>query len=173
MHDLLLLWSLTLSYLLTSTDLQVVFKTRIFHCNVDSAGNVSLDILNDSWSPALTITKVLLAIRSMFTNPDPCKFFHQFLFTNYAVSVNGWVWGSFTSFYLPTTLFLSNGSVWGAAWGPGSRTCFVNCAFVVIVVTIVIIGLVDGWNFPHWFLKVFHHARKDENLDKFKLRKNN
>ncbi|KAJ0020053.1 hypothetical protein Pint_31394 [Pistacia integerrima] len=50
---------------------RVVFKTRIFHCNVDSAGDVSLDILKDSWSPALTITKVLLAIRSMFTNPDP------------------------------------------------------------------------------------------------------
>ncbi|XP_011026859.1 PREDICTED: constitutive photomorphogenesis protein 10 isoform X1 [Populus euphratica] len=51
--------------------LQVVFKTRIYHCNVDSAGNLSLDILKDSWSPALTITKVLLAIRSIFTHPDP------------------------------------------------------------------------------------------------------
>ncbi|KAK0605946.1 hypothetical protein LWI29_032496 [Acer saccharum] len=49
---------------------KVTFKTRIYHCNVDSAGNVWLDILKDSWSPALTITKVLLAIRSMFTNPD-------------------------------------------------------------------------------------------------------
>ncbi|TXG73071.1 hypothetical protein EZV62_001650 [Acer yangbiense] len=49
---------------------KVIFKTRIYHCNVDSAGNVWLDILKDSWSPALTITKVLLAIRSMFTNPD-------------------------------------------------------------------------------------------------------
>uniref|UniRef100_A0A5B7BMR2 UBC core domain-containing protein n=1 Tax=Davidia involucrata TaxID=16924 RepID=A0A5B7BMR2_DAVIN len=50
---------------------KVVFKTRIYHCNVDSAGNVSLDILKDGWSPALTISKVLLAIRSIFTNPDP------------------------------------------------------------------------------------------------------
>ncbi|XVF04546.1 hypothetical protein REPUB_Repub05bG0092900 [Reevesia pubescens] len=52
---------------------KVVFKTRIYHCNVDVAGNLSLDILKDSWSPALTITKVLTAIRSIFTNPDPCK----------------------------------------------------------------------------------------------------
>lgn len=63
--------------------LQVVFKTRIYHCNVDTAGNLIIDILNDSWSPALTITKVLLAIRSIFTNPNPCKFFrslgHSFL----------------------------------------------------------------------------------------------
>lgn len=59
---------------LLTLGLQVVFKTRIFHCNVDTAGVLSLDILKDSWSPALTITKVLLAIRAIFTNPDPCKF---------------------------------------------------------------------------------------------------
>ncbi|CAM8984666.1 unnamed protein product [Rhodiola kirilowii] len=49
----------------------VVFKTRIFHCNVDSAGNLGLDILKDGWSPALTISKVLQAISSIFTTPDP------------------------------------------------------------------------------------------------------
>ncbi|TKY60009.1 Constitutive photomorphogenesis protein 10 [Spatholobus suberectus] len=50
---------------------QVVFKTRIYHCNVDADGLVSMGILKDDWSPALTITKVLLAVRSMLTNPDP------------------------------------------------------------------------------------------------------
>ncbi|KAG8491092.1 hypothetical protein CXB51_014264 [Gossypium anomalum] len=50
---------------------KVVFKTRIYHCNVDAAGNLSLDILKDSWSPALTISKVLTAIRSVFSNPGP------------------------------------------------------------------------------------------------------
>ncbi|PWA81689.1 ubiquitin-conjugating enzyme/RWD-like protein [Artemisia annua] len=53
---------------------KVVFKTRIYHCNVDSMGNVSLDILDENnWSPALTISKVLLALRSIFTNPNPYK----------------------------------------------------------------------------------------------------
>ncbi|KAL3518964.1 hypothetical protein ACH5RR_021553 [Cinchona calisaya] len=52
---------------------KVVFKTRIYHCNVDSTGNVSLDILKDSWSPALTISKVLIALVSIFTNPDTYK----------------------------------------------------------------------------------------------------
>ncbi|KAH9603996.1 hypothetical protein KSS87_023599 [Heliosperma pusillum] len=50
---------------------KVVFKTRIFHCNVDSSGNVNLDILKDGWSPALTISKVLLALTSLFLTPDP------------------------------------------------------------------------------------------------------
>ncbi|KAK7318926.1 hypothetical protein RJT34_03634 [Clitoria ternatea] len=49
---------------------QVTFKTRIYHCNVDPDGNVSMGILKDGWSPALTITKVLLAVRSILTNPD-------------------------------------------------------------------------------------------------------
>ncbi|KAL2940705.1 Constitutive photomorphogenesis protein 10 [Bienertia sinuspersici] len=49
---------------------KVVFKTRIYHCNVDSSGNLNLDILKDGWSPALTISKLLLAIRSMFFTPN-------------------------------------------------------------------------------------------------------
>ncbi|CAF2101674.1 hypothetical protein BRARA_E02760 [Brassica rapa] len=49
---------------------KVVFKTRIYHCNVDASGNLSVEILRDSWSPALTITKVLQAIRSIFLKPE-------------------------------------------------------------------------------------------------------
>jgi len=38
-----------------------------------------MGILKDGWSPALTITKVLLAVRSLLINPDPCKFFYSLL----------------------------------------------------------------------------------------------
>ncbi|XP_078429905.1 ubiquitin-conjugating enzyme family protein [Wolffia australiana] len=50
---------------------KVSFITRIYHCNVDAAGNVGIDILRGGWSPALTVSKVLLAIKSLLTKPDP------------------------------------------------------------------------------------------------------
>ncbi|KAJ6819689.1 constitutive photomorphogenesis protein 10 [Iris pallida] len=49
----------------------VTFKTRIYHCNVDSTGKVSLDILKGSWSPAWTISKVLVAVKAIVSHPDP------------------------------------------------------------------------------------------------------
>jgi ubiquitin-conjugating enzyme E2 D/E len=50
---------------------RIKFVTPIYHCNISNDGNICLDILKDSWNPALSVAKALLSISSMLADPNP------------------------------------------------------------------------------------------------------
>lgn len=48
----------------------VLFKTPIYHPNVDFSGRICLDILKDKWSAVINIQAVLLSLQSLLGEPN-------------------------------------------------------------------------------------------------------
>jgi ubiquitin-protein ligase len=50
---------------------RIKFITPVYHCNISSDGNICLDILKDTWNPAMTVSRALVAISFLLQNPNP------------------------------------------------------------------------------------------------------
>lgn len=48
---------------------QCKFLTKIIHPNVSRHGDVGIDVLQHNWSLAITISKLLLSVQSLLTDP--------------------------------------------------------------------------------------------------------
>jgi len=48
----------------------VLFKTPIYHPNIDFSGRICLDILKDRWSASLDVNAVLLSLQSLLGEPN-------------------------------------------------------------------------------------------------------
>lgn len=47
------------------------FRTPIYHCNINKAGMVCIDVLQTEWSAAWTVSAVLLGITTLLTECNP------------------------------------------------------------------------------------------------------
>ena len=50
---------------------KVTFRTKVYHCNINSEGWISLDTLYENWTPVFTVDKLLLSIQALLTECNP------------------------------------------------------------------------------------------------------
>jgi ubiquitin-conjugating enzyme E2 M len=50
---------------------KVYCNTKVYHPNIDSKGNVCLNILKEDWKPTLSVSTVIAGVYFLFTDPNP------------------------------------------------------------------------------------------------------
>ena len=50
---------------------KVKCRTKVFHPNIDTDGNVCLNILREDWKPVLSVTSILHGLQFLLADPNP------------------------------------------------------------------------------------------------------
>eukprot|EP01156_Anaeramoeba_ignava_P018511 Anaeramoba_ignava/a91996_389.p1 GENE.a91996_389~~a91996_389.p1 ORF type:complete len:170 (+),score=55.51 a91996_389:31-540(+) len=50
---------------------KVLCETKIYHPNIDTEGNICLNILRDEWKPILTLNSIVYGLQFLFLEPNP------------------------------------------------------------------------------------------------------
>ena len=51
--------------------IQAVFKTKIYHPNIDKSGRICLNILKGDWTPAQNVITTVQSIQQLLISPNP------------------------------------------------------------------------------------------------------
>ena len=52
---------------------KVKFITKVYHPNISSSGAISIDILQDQWSPRIILPILLISLQSFLCSPELCN----------------------------------------------------------------------------------------------------
>ena len=50
---------------------KVLFKTKIYHPNINSNGEICLEVLKSGWAPNITLANVLVQVSALLCEPNP------------------------------------------------------------------------------------------------------